>query len=473
MSKTLKEKWFTSASRRSSLLFRYTLLELFTISSIYRDSTPFKNSDTKQEVFKIEEESLVNNVIASYENRFLNPTDPTKYDTPDVHKHYLLFTDDTYIYGLDYIDNQYRAILLGVVESSPFRIHDKLYLENNDIENYSGAGEFTLYGNYIVNYFSLASVFGNKIPYINKEIRIRTIESIIGPLALSNEITVDQITKYLNHTFFLGSFSELIVPVYSKKSLTTDPKISVRRQELFDQYKDQLHDPVIGSKIEDELIAMDKEWLKGDPAFSYINSSSKRFNVSRKRQYLTGGLMEDFSTEKGNYGFIREALSDGWSKDSFSLWCNDIRKGSYSRGIDTANGGVQTKYLLRMLQSIKLTDDDCGTKRSLLIYLNDNNVQEFYGRNLILPSGKLEVLTSRNVKQYINTTQRIRSVMYCESKPGLCFTCAGENYRFLDVKALGAMALEIGSTFLLQSMKSMHGTKLSSFELTNLDQYCV
>jgi hypothetical protein len=63
--------------------------------------------------------------------------------------------------------------------------------------------------------------------------------------------------------------------------------------------------------------------------------------------------------------------------------------------------------------------------------------------------------------------------MYCEDKDGFCFTCTGDSYRHLDVKAIGATALELGSAFLMIAMKSMHGTKMSSFVVDDLDQYLV
>lgn len=456
MNLTNREKWLTKFSRRRNLLTRETLINLFTITTY---------PHMERQVLIGKEKPIIDKV---YSGVILDVADSWNVDT----KHVLL-QDEEYIYGLEIGTESYSVVCLQQVGNPIFGIYDQMNLVPDAIENYSGSGEYTTFGRYLTNYFALASVFGNIIPYVNDIYNIGKMESVIGQKALLNEVTAEQLSTYLNHMFFLGSFSELAVPVYSKKSLTTDPNIKKRKEELLKQHADKLDDPVICTQIEDELIRMDKDWLKGDPAMGFYGASGKKFNVHRKRQFLAVGLVDEFSKEKGKYDFISGALCDGWEKDAFPALCNEIRRGSYSRGIETAQGGVQTKYLLRLFQNTVISAENCGTKRGLTVTFTDSNIKDFYGCNIILSSGKLETLTSRNASKFNGTTVKIRSVMYCEEKNGFCFTCAGDTYRNLDIKAIGATALEMGAAFLTMSMKSMHGTKLSSFTVDNLDQYLV
>lgn len=449
-----KVSWLTSAKRRPLLLYRKNLIRLFTQTEHLKEDRGIIIKNGKPEIGKVYDTHIT-------------------IERCDPEKEYAIYDDGEYLYGMETGTDGLVAICLQSSNAAAYDIYEQFQITPDDIENYSGQGEFTTYGRYIVNYFALASVFGNAIPYHNDIMNIGKIELVIGRKALINEVTAEQLTKYLDHMFFIGSFAELSVPVFSKKALTTDPNIAKRKAELLAEHSHELDDPVVGAKIEDELIQMDKDWLKGDPAMGFYASASKKFNVHRKRQFLAVGLVDEFSKEKGKYTFLPGALADGWEKDAFPDICNDIRKASYNRGIETALGGVQTKYLLRVFQSTVISSEDCGTKRGLLTPLTPDNIASFYGFNVILPNGKLETLTTKNASKFINTTVRLRSVMYCEEKNGFCFTCAGDFYRNLDIKALGALALEVGSAFLLLSMKAMHGTKLSSFEVDDLDQFVI
>ncbi len=456
MNLTNRESWFTKFSRRPNLLKRETLINLFTVTTYPHMSREMIIGNEKPEIDKL------------YTDFLIETDESWQIDTTHV-----LLQDGEYIYGLEVGTHHPAVICLQKIGQPIFSIYDKLTLIPDTIENYTGAGEFTTYGRYIANYFTLASVFGKEIPYVNDVYSIGKVESVIGQKALMKEVTAEQLGKYLDRAFFLGSFSELAVPVYSKKALTTDPNIKKRKEELLKKYANQLDDPVICSLIEDELIQMDKDYLKGDPAMGFYGASSKKFNVHRKRQFLAVGLVEEFSKEKGKYDFIAGSLADGWEKNALPALCNEIRRGSYSRGVETAQGGVQTKYLLRIFQNTVISTEDCGTKRGLIVNLTDSNIRDFYGCQIIHSDGHLEALTSRNASRYVNQTVKIRSVMYCEEKNGFCFTCAGDAYRNLDIAAIGATALEMGAAFLTMSMKSMHGTKMSSFQVDDLDKYLV
>ncbi len=456
MNLTNREKWLTKFSRRRNLLSRDTLINLFAI-------TTYPKLERQALIGK--EKPVIDKVYSNFVFDAL--------DNQNVETKHVILQDEEYIYGVEIGTETYSLICLQQVGNPIFGIYEQMNLVPECIENYSGSGEYTTFGRYLVNYFNLASVFGNIIPYINDVYNVSKVEYIIGQKALINEVTAEQLSTYLNHAFFLGSFSELAVPVYSKKALTTDPNIKKRKEELLKQHAEHLDDPVVCAQIEDELIRMDKEWLKGDPAMGFYASAGKKFNVHRKRQFLAVGLVDEMSKEKGKYNFIKGALSEGWEIEAFPSMCNQIRHPSYSRGIETAQGGVQTKYLLRLFQNTVICSEDCGTKRGLVVSLTDSNIKDFYGCNVILPSGKLETLTSRNASKFNGTKVKIRSVMYCEEKDGFCFTCAGDSYRNLDIKAIGATALEMGAAFLTMSMKAMHGSKLSSFTVDDLDQYLV
>lgn len=394
------------------------------------------------------------------------------------YKGYDLFTDKHYVFGVDYTkDNDIRYIVLSKYGEPAFSIYDEIVLHSGDIENYITEDDTTItttLGRYIANYFMLASPFRNVIPYKNEEMSIGKIEAIIADKILNGVLTTEQGGQYLNNTFFIGSFGEMAIPGLSKKALMTSPEVKQRKKELLEKYKDKLDDPIILAQIEDELIKLDKEWLKGDSSMGFYGDTGKKFNVHRKKQYVIGGLIEDFTKEKGKYDFITNSLSDGWDINSFATICNEIRKGSYNRGIDTARGGALSKNLLRVVQNLEITGDDCGTNEYLTINLTEDLVPKFYNRWVLDPSNnKEELLTKDNQFKYLNKSVKIRSLMYCHQKDGFCHKCAGEMFKTVGQDVIGVLALELTSTFLMLSMKAMHGQKLTRAEITELSKFVV
>lgn len=385
-----------------------------------------------------------------------------------------IISDYTYILGLDNVsDTEYHFVVIGRLGAPVFSIYEELEITSDDIENYTGKSPMvTTYGRYIWNYLILSVPFNDKIEFVNGEYNIGKIEKQIANLILAGKISNVEHDLYMNYIFFIGTFTEISSPTLTERSLTTDPRIPQRKEELLKKHAHELDNPIVCAKIEDELISMDKEYLKDDPSYGFYGYSGKKFNVHRKKQLITVGLTEAFSKDKGEYAFIEESLSDGWRKESLPAICDEIRRGSYNRGKETAQGGELSKYLLRLFQNTKITEQNCGTSRGLTFQLTPDIAHKFYGRTIV-GKGKLVTLNESNVSLYLNKIITLRSLMYCQTKHGYCYTCAGEMYKSLGTEAIGVLALEIGSTFLLLSMKSMHGTKMESIDLKDITEFFV
>ena len=124
-------------------------------------------------------------------------------------------------------------------------------------------------------------------------------------------------------------------------------------------------------------------------------------------------MVESFENTKGNYDFIPKSLAEGWDLDSFVVLANEIRRGSYDRGIETAKGGVVTKYMLRLFQNSKITAEDCGTNHAITINIDESNYKEFIGRYIFIneKSTSMMVLKEENKDQFIGKSVRMRSPM--------------------------------------------------------------
>ena len=336
----------------------------------------------------------------------------------------------------------------------------------------------TTFGRFLVNLYLLDLPFHGAIPYVNDVWDVGDVEKFISAYVVSakdKELAIDQLQEYENNLFYLGQYTEMCVPTYSRKSFSTDPRMKAYRQQLLKEAGDTVSDPRVLMEIENKLIQMDKDYLKGDSSMRFYTPIAKKaFGIARKRMFGTGGVVEAFERTGGNYEFIENSLSEGWDKEKISTVGNEIRRGSFNRGHQTALGGAQTKYMTRVFQDFRVVDGDCGTRRGLVIDLRKHDIlKELVGQE-ILVNGRWTLLTPELLKQVSDVNEiTLRTPMYCKSTDGICEHCAGSMLRLCDTRAFNAMTMEISSTFLTASLKAMHGTTHSSIDISDLSKYII
>ena len=219
---------------------------------------------------------------------------------------------------------------------------------------------------------------------------------------------------------------------------------------------------------------MDKDWLKGDSAQRYYGvNENKSYNEYRKKMFVTMGISPSFSKDATSYDFVERSLSDGLTKNEMASISNEIRRGSYDRGIGTAKGGEQTKFIIRVFNATRVTMDDCKSKRGISVTFTLKNYRDFIDRYMLDSNGKLTLLTEDVISSYIGKTVTLRSPMYCKTPNGLCYTCVGNNFRVLDQNNIGMLAVNIGSKFTSINMKSMHFSGIKSDTLVDISKYFV
>jgi hypothetical protein len=349
--------------------------------------------------------------------------------------------------------------------------NDRIDITIGDIENYNVRDTLTTTcGRFAMNYIVLAHPFGNIVPYIDDKWVPQKIYDLIYEALISKKISLVQYNTFVKCNYYIGQFTELAVPAFTRKSLTTSPDIENRRKELFEIHADAIaaKDPIVMSNIEKELIGMDRAYLSGDPSERYL-LSKKAFDVQRKKLLVTTGMVETFGTP-GDYSFVETPLSEGWKIKDLPVLINETRAGSYGRAKETAVGGEESKFLMRIFQNSRITEDDCKTKRTLKIEITDYNYAAYEYRYVVDGSATIETDKSYLQKK-IGKTISLRSPQMCETKDGYCFTCMGGVFKTLNQKALGMTAVAIGSYFLTERMKGMHGKSVSTLNVDNLDKY--
>lgn len=373
--------------------------------------------------------------------------------------------------------NNQALMLIKLSENSlvpPFTMAEQFMLDEGMIANYKGNPTVTDVGKFFLNYLLLVQPFESlgtaPIPYVNKQFKPGDIDDAYAKLILDKKCTRKEYTQYMRNVYAFGEDGSLGLSAWSEKSLTTDPAIRKRKEELFKRYKDKLNDPTVLTKIEEELIALDKQYIKGDDSEAfYMYDPGKSFGDQRKKFFFTFGISMAFSKNSGDYVLTESSLEKGWDKEELPNVANQIRLGSYGRGKETAKGGVQTKFVMRIFQNVKLDEQDCHATRGLKVSITPDNYKFWEGR---YPVGEdAQPYTLETLKSLIGQEVELRSPMYCTAAPGYCAKCCGANIEKIGIEAVGLQALTITSAMTTVSMKQFHSTKIDPYTLKNFNKF--
>ncbi len=385
---------------------------------------------------------------------------------------YQLYRDEISYFFLDTDGEQVR--LEGThPKEAPFLFREQIVLGVGDVPNLKRNITST-YGNLLFNQMVLCYAFGDKIEYQEGSVSVKKIEKLIEKMLVSDpepgqtvepgKITVSEYKLFNDAIFSLAGFTQLCVPSATERTMTTDPRIAERRKELLEKYKDRLHDPVVQAMIDKELIAMDREWINGDPLKGFYYKD-KSFNVVRKKIFLLQGAESGFGLQGE---LIPRSLEEGWDIQYLPAMSNALRDGSYNRGSQTMLGGEATKFNYRIFQNSSVAEEDCGTTLGLEVKLTASNISHYIASYVITPEGPVEI-TDENKDTFVGKTVRMRSPIYCKTGGvNFCARCMGSRVAATP-RAIPTYAADIGSLFMSLFMKAMHGKALVTEEWDPLE----
>jgi DNA-directed RNA polymerase subunit beta' len=172
------------------------------------------------------------------------------------------------------------------------------------------------------------------------------------------------------------------------------------------------------------------------------------------------------------------------------------RKGLADTALKTANSGYLTRRLVDVAQDCIINDEDCGTERSITISTSGGSEdlgERILGRTVaedVVHPRNGEVLAPRNtlldeelvkgIDQSGVDSVRVRSVLTCDGKTGVCGRCYGRDLaRGTTVnigEAVGVIAAQsIGEPGTQLTMRTFHigGAAQASAEQSTIESPCV
>ena len=178
---------------------------------------------------------------------------------------------------------------------------------------------------------------------------------------------------------------------------------------------------------------------------------------------------------------IRSNFKEGLSIIEFFISCNGARKGLADTALKTSNAGYLTRRLVDIAQDVVVEEEDCGTINGMDIsalkegeQIKESLADRIEGRftlervkhpitgELILDMNQeITEAKAKEIEAAGIETVRIRSVLTCDSKHGVCQKCYGRNLannRPVEIgEAVGIIAAQsIGQPGTQLTMRTFH-----------------
>lgn len=131
---------------------------------------------------------------------------------------------------------------------------------------------------------------------------------------------------------------------------------------------------------------------------------------------------------------VPERWIDGLrTRDSHFIETNINRKAAILSKQVIKEAGADLKWTSTISQDANITCHDCGSIHGVNVEIeNDNDLKALNYKYQILPDGTLRPISYENDKHLIGTTVKIRSLLTCASREGICATCFGAHHRWSE-----------------------------------------
>lgn len=273
----------------------------------------------------------------------------------------------------------------------------------------------------------------DEYPLVDEPVSKDKMNSIIKDLInkYEPEETSEIISKIQKHAFIMSTInpSSLHIDAFIMPQQWKDKK------EKFKQEADSLSDSEFLSKAEELTKELVKYLEDNDIGIQDVLNSGTKGGVADWQTLLVSrGFVVDI---EGNISRITEANNDGYTIESYYKGGGQARRNYYVKSTMTSKPGYLARRVTMACANIKVTGQDCGTKKYLELQFDKNLAKKFVERNYM--SGQ-KYKKIENPDDIIGKKLKIRSPIYCKQPDGICEVCYGDFFKVLNNKNVGITA---------------------------------
>ncbi len=256
--------------------------------------------------------------------------------------------------------------------------------------------------------------------------------------------------------------------------------------------QNEYHNKIIGTwtTVKDDIIKLTKESLdKRGPVFSMIDSGARGSWGQVTQMMGMKGLVSNPAGEiielpvKGNF-------KAGFDVLEYFISTHGTRKGLSDTALRTANAGYLTRRLVDVAQDVIVAEEDCKDTEGVLMTKKESEemgetllariLGRFAAEDVLDPKGKKlivkknELITeeiARKLEKLDLEQIRVRSILSCRMKKGVCQKCYGYDLGYNKLAKLGSTvgivaAQSIGEPGTQLTMRTFHTGGVAGLDIT-------
>ncbi len=339
----------------------------------------------------------------------------------------------------------------------------------------------------------------DEVDYVNEQMDDKKLRKMIesvfhaqGPWLTIRMLDAIKSVGYKNATFYGATLSmdDIIVPEEKKTMMDSANK---EVEEIVNQYSkgiitaEERYNRVcdIWARTNEDLTKIMMENLAKDKdGFNTIYMMAKSGARGSPKQISQLAAMRGLMAKPNGDIIelpIRSNFKEGLSVIEFFISTNGARKGLSDTALKTADAGYMTRRLVDVAQDVVVNDEDCGTINGIdytaikdgddvIVHLADRIVGHYTIERVIHPiTGELIC----DVNSYIDgplaakieesgvEKVKVRTVLTCEAKHGICVRCYGQNLarnKIVEIgEAVGIIAAQsIGQPGTQLTLRTFH-----------------
>ncbi len=329
-------------------------------------------------------------------------------------------------------------------------------------------------------------------PFVNEKVDSKKLKSIVSDLVINyeNKIATESLDKIKSLGFEYSTISgitwgigDLVVPKEKVQLLknaekNTEQITNYYKKGLLSQEEKTMQIIEVWQNVKIEIEKIIPKTLPEESPVSIISSSGAKGSLGQIVQMCgMKGLVINPAGKIIELP-VKNSYKEGLGVLEYFVSTHGARKGTTDTALRTATAGYLTRRLVDVSHEVIVSEQDCKTKKSFILYRKDADKigQDFIykifsrtaaeeikkGNKVIVKKGEIiDLSLAREINKMEIEKVEVRSPLTCESKIGICQKCYG-----LDVgrnkmvglgSAVGVVAAQaIGEPGTQLTMRTFH-----------------
>ena len=377
--------------------------------------------------------------------------------------------------------NPEEAILAYEFGKTDLKAKVKLRLGNKLVE--------TCVGRIIFN-----DIFPKDFGFINKELDKKNLRLLVEDLIerYGSKIAAETLDKIKSLGFHFVTKSGISISLDDLNVSKAKPKLISKAEQEVEVVRKQYQQGLltkqerrirvieIWNRTKREVADMVPQFLDpSGPVYTIFSSGAKGSWAQTVQMVGMKGLVMNPASETIELP-VKSSLKEGFSVLEYFISTHGARKGTSDTALRTATAGYLTRRLIDVAQDVIIREDNCGDKEGIIIYREDTKdlgislVARIFGRvsletiqdsktkKILVKKGELiDRLVAKKIDETGLNKIRVRSVISCKTRFGLCQQCYGYDLgknRLVELgEAIGIVTAQaIGEPGTQLTMRTFH-----------------